>query len=255
MKTYLDTNILYYAHSGIKHDIKIEEQNITSINALEFLKNIEKVHTNRAKYHIPRTSSIYHHREILGAKEYFKKRNHPINKRLSEYVIFDFSKDFESYALYNNESISQVINNKYHELFYLSISFLEKSEIKDIRNKYNFLLDHNLQCESISENDIALAYDLLDRFIKNHSLKEDFRNCWNDILILSKSINEGGKLITSDKLLNRFASEIYNGKLIKSDDILEIEFSNENNESKRFEKLESKGYINRGWNYKIRKGN
>jgi predicted nucleic acid-binding protein len=255
MKTYLDTNILYYVHSGNKQDLKIAEQNITSINALEFLKNIEKVHTNKAKYHIPRTNSMFHYNGIIGAKEYFKKRNHPLNKRLSDYIIFDFSKDFESYALYNNESISQVINNKYSELFFLSISFLEKSEIKDIRNKFNFLLDLKLNCESITENDIELAYDLLDRFIQIHSLKDDFRNCWNDILILSKSINEGGKLITSDKLLNRFASEIYNGKINESKEVLEIEFPNENNETKRLEKPESKGYINRGWNYKIRKGN
>ncbi len=255
MKTYLDTNILYYAHSGKKIDVDIEGQKITSINALEFLKNIEKTHSNKAKYHIPRTSSHLHCREILGAKDYFKKRNHPISKRLSDYVIFDFAQDFKSYALYNNESISQVINNKYNELFYLTISFLEKSEYKDIRGKFDFILKNQLHCESIAENDIELGYELLTQFIQNHSLKEDFRNCWNDILILSKSINEGGKLITSDKLLNKFASEVYEGQITKKDGFLEIQFPNEIEKSKNIEKLESKGYINRGWNYKIRKGN
>jgi hypothetical protein len=246
---------LQYAHSGKKQDVDIEGLKITSINALEFLENIEKTHTNKAKYHIPRTNSYNHYREILSGQQYFKKSNHPINKRLSDYVIFNFAQDFKSYALYNNESISQVINNKYNELFYLIISFLEKSEYKDIRKKFDFILDNELQCESIGEHDIELAYELLTRFIQTHPLKEDFRNCWNDILILSKSINEGAKLLTSDKLLNRFAGEVYDGKLSKTDGILEIQFPNESEQSKNFEKQESKGYINRGWNYKIRKGN
>jgi hypothetical protein len=255
MESYIDTNILYYAYSGKKLDVKIEKQRITSLNALEFLKNIEKAHTNKAKYHIPYAKSIIHCHELLRAKEYLKKRNRPINKRHSDFVMFDFSQEFESYALYNNESVSLVINNKYFELFYLSISFLEKSEFKDIRSKFKFLLDNNLQCESITENDINLAYDLLGRFIERHSLKDDFRNCWNDILILSKSINEGAKLITSDKLLNRFASEIYNGSIVQTDEVLRIEFPKENKDLKNFQKQESQGYINRGWNYKIRKGN
>lgn len=255
MKTYLDTNILYYGHSGKKQDVILEGQLITSINALEFLKNIEKVHTNRAKYHIPRTNSYFHQRELIAGKEYFKKRNHPINKRLSDSIIFDFAHDFESYALYNNESISQVINNKYKELFYLTISFLKKAEYKDIRGKFDFILNHELQCECIKENDIDLAYDLLGKFLKEHSLKNDFRNCWNDILILSKTINEGGKLITSDKLLNKFACEVYDGKIVKTDGVLEINFPIENEHSKKYKTFESKGYVNRSWNYKIRQGN
>jgi hypothetical protein len=254
MKTYLDTNILYYTYSGKNLNINFDEKKITSINTLEFLKNIEKIHNNKAKYYIPRINSDIHYQMLLEGKKYFKKRNHPINKRLSDYVIFDFAQDFDSYALYNNESIAQIINNKYRELFYLTISFLSKSEYKEIRGKFDFLVDNELQCDSINSNDIELGYELLDIFTQKHSLKDDFRNCWNDILILSKSINEGARLITSDKLLNRFASELYEGKIVKSAEILEIQFPCESEKNDKYVKQESKGYINRGWIYKMNKG-
>lgn len=249
MKTYLDTNILYYTFSGRNLNIDFYGKNITSINSLEFLKNIEKTHNNKAKYYIPKINSGLHYQMLIGGKEYFKKSNHPMNKRLSDCVIFNFAKDYNSYALYNNESISQTVNNKYRELFNFSISFLSKSEYKDIKGKFDFLINSEFQCDSINNADIELGYELLDIFLQNHSLKDDFRNCWNDILILSKSINEGARLITSDKLLNRFASELYKGEIHKSEEILDIHFPTE---SKKIDNIqhESKGYINRGWFYK-----
>lgn len=252
MKTYLDTNILYYKHSGKKIDINIKGKSITSINALEFLKNIEKKEHNKAKYHIPITFSRMSLMRLVYFGRSFKKMNHPYKKKLADSIIFDFSQDFESYVLYNNKSVSQVINNQAQDLFFSSIEFLDKSTIKDIKSKFKFILQNNLYCDFITPQDIELGYDLLDSFMKKHTLKPDFRNCWNDILILAKSINEGAKLITSDKLLNKFASEVYKGEIQETENAIEIQFpTKEKLGIDTWTKKESKGYINRGWQYKM----
>ncbi|MGB5981353.1 MAG: hypothetical protein WBG46_04340 [Nonlabens sp.] len=250
MKTYLDTNILYNKHSGKEKDLNIKRKFITSINALEFLKNIEKKHHNKAKYHIPYTNNHIHQMQFVR----MKKSNYPFSKRYSDSIVFDFSQDFESYTLYNNKSISQVINNKGKELFYSSIEFLDKPLNKDIKNKFKFILENKLNCDILKPEDIELSYDLLTKFLKKYSLKADFRNCWNDILILARCINEGAKLHSSDNLLNTFTSEVYNGKIQKTENGIEIEFpkNNENSEN-TWTKNQSKGYINRGWQYKMNK--
>jgi hypothetical protein len=95
-----------------------------------------------------------------------------------------------------------------------------------------------------------MGYDLLDKFLIKHSSKSDFKNTWNDILILSKAINKQLPLLTEDKLLNRFAAENYNTKAIQENGFLKIDFSDTKNVEKRTNK-ESKGYINRGWEYKM----
>lgn len=239
----------------MKFPVQIKGQTVTSINALEFLKNIEKEHHNRAKYHIPNINFGYHYHALISQKNFFLDRKRPFRQIHSDSIIFDFKQDFESYALYNNESISNSLNNRLEELFYLSIAFMQKDEYKDVRNKYNFLLNNSIQCESITVLDIELAYSLLDLFLDNHSIKNDFRNSWNDILILARTINEGGRLISSDKLLNRFASEVASGTIEDSFNFIEIQFPpKEEGVKSKIERLESKGYINRGWQYKIRSG-
>ena len=138
----------------------------------------------------------------------------------------------------------------------VSISFLtkffSKENYKDIKAKFNFILEHNLNCLPIETKDIELGYILLELFIKKHSIKEDFRNSWNDILILSKSINTIAKLITKDKLLNNFAAGLCNAKIISIEvNDIEIDFSKSEIIENDYTKFESKGYINKGWQYKV----
>lgn len=245
----IDTNILYYKHQNPKYIISLSNGFITSINALEFLKNIEKKHTNRAKYYIPLISQIH-----LGTLANKFHKNRPFNKRLSDNIAFDFKRDFESYVLYNNHSICKCINENSKELFYPSIEFLAKENFKEIKDKFNFLLESKLTCLQIDNRDIDLSYSLLDLFLKNHSIKEDFRNSWNDLLILSKSINTKSILVTKDKLLNKFAAEIYDAKVVSStENEIEIDFRELDFEDNKYRKFESKGYINRGWQYKMNK--
>lgn len=73
----------------------------------------------------------------------------------------------------------------------------------------------------------------MDRFLIQHNSKSNFKNTWNDILILSKAINKQLPLLTEDKLLNRFAAENYDIKAIGQDGFLKIDFSDSNHFDKK----------------------
>jgi|GEM_PF-953291 len=229
-----------------------EEKNISpfkivSITALEFLENIEKVHSKRAKYYIPSKNKI--NLDLIRHSQIEK----PWRNDHSDSIIFNFNQDFESYELYNNDSVSEVINQRLFQVFESAIKFLDKKKRKYLKKKIRLLIESNIYCLPIEVNDIELAYDLLTKFIERHPLKADFRNCWNDILILAKTINSGEELYTKDKLLNQFALEEYGGTKEKNGNSVILKFM-ENKGDNREVSIESKNYINRGWDYKIRTG-
>jgi hypothetical protein len=247
----IDTNILYHKFRRADYAIDILGKSISSINALEFLGNIEKVHTNSAKYYIPIDKGLSFHFGALVAKLH---KGRPFNKRHSDSITFEFNNEFPSYNLYNNQSVQLLINNKRNELLKASIEFLPKDKFKEIYAKFNFIVNYRLNCLSLEQRDIDLGLNLLSKFILKHSLKEDFRNCWNDLLIASTAINRGLNLISKDKLLNHFvASELGARETKIADDVIEYEFSSDDISERKLRKFESKGYINRSWNYYISK--
>jgi hypothetical protein len=247
----IDTNILYYKFENPKYKIDVQGKNISSINALEFLRNIEKVHPNSAPYFIPLYKNINHHFSALLAKSHGDK---PFNKIHSDYVTFEFNNEFPSYNLYNNLSVQFAVNYRQNELLKASIKFLPKVNYKEIYSKFGFLTGSELNCISLEERDLDLSLELLSKFLLNHSLKEDFRNCWNDLLIASTAVNRNLKLVSKDKLLNQFISSELGVKPRKiTDAITEFDFSSNEVSDRKHEKFESKGYINRSWNYHLKR--
>lgn len=247
----IDTNILYYKFKNPNYYIDIKDKNITSINALEFLKNIEKFHTNSAKFYIPLDPSFRSHFIAILSKYH---KNGPFNKRRSDFITFEFNNEFPSYNLYNNLSVQQAVNRKQKDLMKASINFLPKEELKDIYSKFNFMLDWNLNCISLERGDVDLALELLNRFTTSYSLKGDFRNCWNDLLIASVAVNRNFTLLSKDKLLNQFVSAEFGIKEKRyTDNVVKYDFSSNEVSDKKFEKFESKGYLNRSWNYYMKR--
>ena len=92
---------------------------------------------------------------------------------------------------------------------------------------------------------------LLQEFSKQHNLKANFRNSLNDILILSSAIDSSATLMTEDNLLNKFAVQQYSGSYDKRSDLVAINFDKISGSPPR-KNLESKGYINRGWQVRFR---
>jgi len=253
-KKFVDTNILIEKIENRLPDLSLTGCYISSITALEFLNNFEQDRHYCAKYYVPGNNSKIPHFLKARTENTFLRRDHPFSKRLTDSIIFDFKGQFPYYSIFNNESISAAINDKLIDVFRMSIKFTPKKEYKALDRKYNFLLAHNLSCQSIQTPDIEMAYFLLKSFTEKYSIKNNFGNSWNDLLILSQCLNEKSTLFTEDSLLIRFSTDLLLGTMSPQANYMQIEFKHEDIESKKSNSGESKGYINRGWDYKIRKG-
>ena len=243
---YLDTQIISYSHKG-ETDWIVENKHISSIVACEFLMSNSTLN-DQANYYIPVCNDVTHIR-------LFRKMDHSFAKKISDSILFNFSKiDQPPFRQYNNKSISNIINNKRKDLLHSSIGHLKKEMRKTINNKFIFLLDQNISCNPIYECDIETGYELLDLFSKEYNTKDNFKNTWNDILILSKTINDKAILNTNDKLLKKFAEKYFPNNITRKDDIFTLDFEDKKN-AVRNNIQESKGYINNGWFYKIRTKN
>ena len=69
------------------------------------------------------------------------------------------------------------------------------------------------------------------------------------------AMNQGLNLYTEDKVLGQFASKYYNATILDNSDSIVVSFPHKDETQRIIEKSESKGYINRGWQYSMRKGN
>lgn len=240
----LDTQIISYKYNGTK-DVDVSGKIIPSVVAIEFLQmQSDKPHS--ANYYIPRVNNFQ-----TGLIDYLRI-DHAFRKSAADYLIFDFDQLSKPFMMFSNYNISDLINTKNVVLFDKVVNHLQKDTQKDLKKKIRFILDSEISCIPINELDIEIGYNLLDQFLRKYNNKNDFRNTWNDILILSKSINHKIPLLTEDKLLNRFASELFNGRISAHEGLLDIDFSI-GQQSDTPKNLESKGYINRGWAYKMKK--
>lgn len=249
MKTrqHLDTQVVSYAMKGKWNEL-VEGCAISSIVANELFL-VQGDDPANANLYIPLFSS----RHMMGPMTpEFRRRDHPFNKLLSDSIMMDFGNEFPTIVEYNNLSMSAVINNRLDDLFAGAINHLDKDTKKTLKRRFKFLLDNNIQCIPLRESDVESAFELLSRFREKYNVKRDFRNSWNDLLILSCALGANEPLITEDKLLAEFASKHLGFTPTKKQDFVELRFvTGETNSEKQFR--ESKGYINTGWRVKFSK--
>ncbi|MEH2242710.1 hypothetical protein [Nostoc sp.] len=112
-------------------------------------------------------------------------------------------------------------------------------------------MDNGYYCYSLTKSSVKQALSLFSEFTSEHNCKDNVRNTVNDILILATAIDKEKKFLTDDNLLNRFAAEYYEAPIHEDKDKLLIDFSEKVVEKRKNQ--ESKGYINRGWSYAVRK--
>jgi len=237
-----DTQIISYKFNDTKN-IDTSNGAISSIVAIEFLQ-MQYINANKARYYIPVNIS-YPLNQI--------KIDHPFNKYSTDSILFYFNQLHAPFKIFSNIAVSNIINKQDILLFNRSVQFLDKAIQKDLKKKFRFIIESQLTCIPIAGQDIEIGFTLLYEFLLKNNAKKNFRNTWNDILILSKAINSNMQLITEDKLLNNFACDSYNAKKKRKDNILEIDFS-DLNISKVGHNNDSKGYINNSWKYKINNG-
>jgi hypothetical protein len=243
MRVY-DTQIISYDFKDQWPD-GCESGFISSITGLEFLL-VQSTKPTQAHYYVPLPKRLAIHPGIVPAA-----RDHPFSKNSTDQILVEFAGEFPAYVEFSNLALSQVINDNLREIFYAATDFLPKDKRKVVRSRFAYLVSRHISCIPLSQASLANALELLDRFSARFNPKAHFRNTFNDILILATARNNSAELITSDSTLSRFASRIYEVPIAGVCDRVLLDFSQVAAAVPKRSR-ESKGYINRGWQFHFR---
>lgn len=250
-----DTQIISYCYSGHWGEKSVLDAQISSVTASEFLL-FHTRENNKADYYVINPMWFGNGPALPSMNEIFKNPKWAkLGARRTDSITIDLNGDFDSYRMFGNEAISEIINNKSMNIFEISIAHMNKNRQRILKEKMEFLLDNNVYCHRLSNNDCELAMVLLSEFTKAFQVKNNIKNTVNDLLILATAINQGLDLNTEDKVLGKFANDHYNAKVIDKSDSVIVSFPSKEETQGIRKKLDSKGYINRGWNFSLRKGN
>lgn len=236
----LDTQIISYAFKRTYGD-SISHKYISSITAKEFLLIQSKVRT-KANYYIPILP--------IGWDGNLIKIDHPISKSKTDRLVLDFGNDYPSIVEFSNFAVTNVINRKDNRLFKEIIKFLPKDQRKIIYARFNYLIAEDIKCIPLGSEAIESGLSLLSEFMTQYNSKRNFKNTVNDIFILAVARENDALLITRDSLLGRYASSYYAASSEVTNRGLEINFSKKS-KTDSVKSRESKGYINKGWQYHI----
>lgn len=251
MDLFLDTQIVSKAFKDVPTPFQ-KGASICSIVASEFLL-VQHPTPTKANYYIRRHR---HWAGVLGAAandDALAGIDHPAPKRSTDALLMDFGGQFPSIIEFNSLSLSFAINNARIRSFTSAVRFLPQDTAKLLVRRFKFILGAGLVCVPLGIHDVQLGFALLKKFIGSHEPKKNFRNTWNDILILSCAVNRAATLITEDNLLSRFAADLYGAKHQLKDAFLSLSFPKIAAE-KSVPNSESKGYINTPWKvYEARK--
>ena len=248
----IDTQILSF---GFKEKIELDNQiyAISSITANEFLL-IYGSDPLSANYYIPHPK-IYNV-PVVGHVQ-IPSLMHPkwakrAKQRTDTYTI-KFNEDFPDLIEFGSQALSVLINERNLWLYDQVIQTMQKTKRKYLRKRIRYIMEKEIVCIPLNSEIIDISFNILSIFLKTYNPKKNFRNTYNDILILSTAIWNKAKLITDDNLLNKLSTEIYGGTIKKKNDYsIQVDFSDNSSVVKKNSK-ESKGYINRGWHYKMKR--
>lgn len=182
------------------------------------------------------------------------KRHAALGKRRTDQLVLNFNGRMPSFIEFGSVAISQIINDGHEDVYSASISNLEKSLQKKLRDKLRFLITTNVQCLAVTPAIADVGMNILGQFLDKYEAKQNPRNTINDILILSTAVEHSLPLLTEDSLLKRFTAELLGAPYFEqSPDRLLIDFTPPGVVDRR-RPFESKGYINRGWQVMERRG-
>jgi hypothetical protein len=238
---FLDTNIISKVKKGALA-ISTHHGNISSVAASELFLVYNGGRTT-ANYYVPAISPIHLTRAIGSVK-----RDHPFPKHRTDRIIFSFGNDFAPIVEFGSNAVAKMVNEQNTELLRQSIAFLRKKDQRFIRESFEFLIDNEITCVPLTPRAVRNAYHLLGAYrASGANLKNDFRNSWNDILILSTAQDSGSSLLTEDAPLSRFAGSVLGRFSEKGSGVLEVDLDPAPVASRKNSNRESKGYINTGW--------
>ncbi len=242
--TITDTQVLSYYYKGV-NPIPNSPILISSITAAEFLL-VQSVNYSRANYYPALPTRLRHHG--MDSLLIFDSKKHAARgKQRTDQLILDFNGRMPSFIEFGSIAISQIINGSHEDVYAISISHLEKSHQKKLKERLRFLIENNVKCLAVTSIIADIGMNILGKFLDKYEAKQNPRNTINDILILSTAVEHSAALITEDNLLRRFAAELFDAPCTeKHPNYLLIDFTTPEVVDRR-KSFESKGYINRGW--------
>lgn len=229
---------------------------ISSITAAEFLL-IQSSEHNKANYYPILPSRLNHQGASAGllgpSPLIFDSRRHAVQgKHRTDQLILDFGPNIPTYVEFGSIAITQLINKRHNQIYLASISHFDKQAQKKLMARFRFLLDRSVSCVAVTPPIATIGLNLLSFFMNRYQPKENKRNTVNDVLVLATAIKSGARLLTKDNLLARFAAEIMSAPVVPERDIINIDFSLPIASDRR-KPLESKGFVNRGWQVRERR--
>jgi len=244
-----DTQVLSYYYSG-SIPLPAENIQISSVTAAEFLL-IQSPEHNKANYY-PMLPSRFHASgdAIMGHpswRRFFDSKRHAAaGKRRTDQLVLNLGPTIPAYIEFGCHAISQLINDQLETLYLAGLTHLDRERQRLLRDKFRFMLDLRVKSHPATPAVADIALNLLAAFLDRYQPKENVRNSVNDMLILATAIHRELALQTEDSLLRRFTAEVMSANWIAHNDLVLIDFTVEPSKQRRAP-LESKGYINRGW--------
>jgi predicted nucleic acid-binding protein len=251
-----DTQILSYYYKGVER-CPASGITISSITAAEFLL-IQSKRINSANYYPILPSLVRHLNPIIGHVDsqrlrFDGKKHAQRGRRRTDQLILNFNGKIPSVVEFGSFAISAIINEHREDLFYSSISHLTRDTQKKLRSRFQFLLDSNVHSLPVTESVAEIGVNIFGQFLDKYTAKANLRNTINDVLILATAVKQALPLLTKDSLLSRFAAELLGAPVMENRLGLALDFTAPQVADSR-KKLESKGYINRGWQVIERRG-
>jgi hypothetical protein len=247
-----DTQILSYYFKGAMTPPK-EQIRISSITAAEFLL-IQSTAHNKANYYPILPVWLNHRGAPSGAdgqgasiRSMFDSRRHAaLGKRRTDQLILDLGPSIPTFIEFGGIAITQLINDHHDQLYLASISHLDKLTQKKLIARFRFLLERGVSCVAVTPPIATVGLNLLGQFMDRYEPKDNKRNTVNDVLVLATAIKNETHLLTNDNLLTRFAAEVMTAPAVAEGELLRVDFSSAAAADRR-KPLESKGFVNRGW--------
>ncbi|MEU0677349.1 hypothetical protein ABZ330_31530 [Streptomyces sp. NPDC006172] len=251
MRTIVDTQIISYAMKGALTE-SLTDCAISSTVAQEFLR-VRNVETGEARYFTPPPHSFGFDTKVhyaAGRIHGRRRSSRPVFRGATDKIVMDFNNQFPSIVEYGHLGMSHLINTANRGIFSESVSHLPKRERKVLIEKFMFLVGQGVQCIPVAAPCITTAFELLKTLIdRGVTLKSDFRNSLNDVLILATAVESRHSLWTMDELLAQLAGDHLLCRIVHSGDRYQLTFPSA--EDSRRASRESKGYLNTGWRYAI----
>lgn len=237
----LDTQVLVHMQSG-RRPAPIQGA-IASVAAKEFLIAYGNK-SDRERYY-PSPAMSWRHSPVALADAASRAR-HVTRRKSAERLIIDFPDQKETVIEFSNRTFAKIVNDRRPDAFDAAIAGLAREDQRGLRSRFSFLVEHSVQCFALEEQALAFGLDILAELLTSHAPKANFLNTLRDTLILGVAVKHGIPLQTEDKLLGKLAAARFGVNSFNEGEDIIVDFGTAAS-TFRPPRLESKGYIHRGW--------